>query len=226
MKKGFLILSLLVGVCSVFGAAFISNNTVEAAALDDFKAKCVQLGGVYKYAAIDGGRTPFHYCSINGSGISDSIGGTTEEGALNQINQYVDNPEKYECNRTAGKQWNNTTGVCEDKAASGSSIPVTTCPVTSFFGTEICDPNDPESVEGAIPKLIITILNWALIGVGTVVVIFVVIGGVIYMTAAGSAERAKQGTKIIGNAILGLVLYLVMISVLNFIIPGGVFTGT
>lgn len=101
----------------------------------------------------------------------------------------------------------------------------TKCPDTSFFGQDYCG-DDGDIAGDALPRLIIDVLNWALVGVGTIVVIFIVIGGIIYMTAAGSAEQAKKGTTMIRNALLGLVLYLVMISVLNFLIPGGIFSGT
>lgn len=116
-------------------------------------------------------------------------------------------------------------GASVNAEEAAGPIPNTSCPDTAFFDPDrYCDGD--KIADDAIQKLIIDILNWALVGVGTVVVIFVVIGGIMYMTAAGSAERAKSGTKIIGNAILALVLYLLMISILNFIIPGGVFSGT
>lgn len=113
--------------------------------------------------------------------------------------------------------------VNSESSAGYGAVDALTCPDTAFFG-DICKAGaDPDNV---IPRLIIVILNWALVGVGTVVIIFIIIGGIMYMTAAGSQERAKNGVTMIRNAILGLVLYLVMITVLNFLIPGGLFSGS
>ena len=66
-------------------------------------------------------------------------------------------------------------------------------------------------------------LSWALIGVGTVVVIVIVYGAIQYMTAAGDPARAKNGLNTIYGAVLGLLLYLAMLAIVNFIIPGGGF---
>lgn len=115
-----------------------------------------------------------------------------------------------------------TTADSNTSSNSNSAVPSDECPETSFFGKTYCDGD--KIAADAIPRMIIDILNWALVGVGTVVVIFVVIGGIMYMTAAGSQEQAKNGTKVIRNAVLGLVLYILMLSILNFIVPGGVFS--
>jgi hypothetical protein len=77
-----------------------------------------------------------------------------------------------------------------------------------------------------ITKLIVIILNWMLIGVGTVVIIFVVVGGIQYTTAAGNQESAKKGIEKIRNAVIALALYLVMLALLNFLVPGGIFYAT
>ena len=114
----------------------------------------------------------------------------------------------------------NTQPVDPNNTPNTPNSPIATCPDTLFF-QGICDETQ---IGYGITGLIVMILNWALVGVGTVVTIMVVIGGGIYMTAAGSQERAKQGIKIIRNALLGLVLYLIMLSALNFLVPGGIFT--
>ena len=177
----------------------------------DFQAKCESLGGISEHAMIDMGRHDFFYCSINGSGVNNSIGGETEAGAITQINEYIENSVAYHCRRTPGKTWNSTENRCEgiDPLVAGTECEV-------YFnwgaGTDQC----PSIIDTAR-----VIFNWVAIGVSTVVVIMVVIGAIQYMTAGGSQEQAKKGIEIIRNAILALVLYMIMWALLNFLVPGG-----
>jgi heme exporter protein D len=78
----------------------------------------------------------------------------------------------------------------------------------------------------SIQELVRLFFNWLAIGVGVVVVIFVVVGAIQYITAAGNQEQAKKAIERIRNAVLALGLYLIMWALMNFIIPGGVFTAT
>lgn len=49
--------------------------------------------------------------------------------------------------------------------------------------------------------------------------IMIVIGGYIYMTAGGSAERVGMAKTFIGSALLGIVLALAAVAILNVINP-------
>jgi hypothetical protein len=81
------------------------------------------------------------------------------------------------------------------------------------------------SSDNAIMDTIVTIFNWASIGVVTVVVIFVVVGAIQYMTGSsgGKDKETKSGLGTIRNAILALGLYFIMWTLLNYLVPGGVF---
>ncbi|GHU07579.1 hypothetical protein FACS189431_2370 [Alphaproteobacteria bacterium] len=76
---------------------------------------------------------------------------------------------------------------------------------------------------GIIP-VIIQIFNWLAIGVSIIVVLMVIVGAIRYMTAGGNQEGAKKGIAMIRNAIIALVLYMVMWALLNFLVPGGIFS--
>lgn len=58
--------------------------------------------------------------------------------------------------------------------------------------------------------------------VGLGVVLMLIIGGIQYMTSSGNPQAVAAAKKRIGNALLGLVLFLLMFGILNFIIPGGI----
>jgi hypothetical protein len=73
--------------------------------------------------------------------------------------------------------------------------------------------------------VIMTIFNWLSVGVVVVVIIFVVVGAIQYMTGSqgGSGEKTSGGIGTIRNAILALGLYFIMWALVNYLVPGGVF---
>jgi heme/copper-type cytochrome/quinol oxidase subunit 2 len=82
-----------------------------------------------------------------------------------------------------------------------------------------------KSNDTAILDTIIFIFNMLSIGVVTIVIVFVVVGAIQYMTGSKTGEDNKTASGIgtIKNAILALGLYLIMWSLLNYLVPGGVF---
>ena len=60
-------------------------------------------------------------------------------------------------------------------------------------------------------------------GVGMAVVGGVVAGSYLYITARANVSQTQQGQNMIINAVIGLLLFIFMYAILQFIIPGGVF---
>lgn len=73
-----------------------------------------------------------------------------------------------------------------------------------------------------IKSLVKTILEWALYLAAVTAIIFIVIGGYYYITAAGNDARAASGRKTLTNALIGLVLvvlsYMIVQVVYKFIV--------
>lgn len=67
------------------------------------------------------------------------------------------------------------------------------------------------------------IINFLAAGVGIIVVIMVVVGGVQYTASGGDPNAAAEARKRITNGLIALVTFAFMYSILEFIIPGGVF---
>ena len=80
------------------------------------------------------------------------------------------------------------------------------------------------SGDNGILSLVATLLNWLAVGVAAAVLIGIVYGAIIYATAAGDESKAKHGIEIIRNAVIALILYALMWSFLQFLIPGGLFS--
>lgn len=64
-------------------------------------------------------------------------------------------------------------------------------------------------------------VNFLAAGVGIAAVGFIVWGSILYAGSDGTAETAKRGISYITNAVIGLVLFLAMYAIINFLVPGG-----
>jgi hypothetical protein len=72
-------------------------------------------------------------------------------------------------------------------------------------------------------SLLLMAINILTAGIGVAAVGGIVYGAVLYSSAGGSQEQVKKAIGIITNVVIGVVAYALMFSVLNFIIPGGLF---
>lgn len=61
------------------------------------------------------------------------------------------------------------------------------------------------------------------VGVGILAVGGLVWGGILYASAGDKADQVKQAVTIITNVIIGLLLFVFLAAIVNFLIPGGVF---
>jgi predicted membrane protein len=67
------------------------------------------------------------------------------------------------------------------------------------------------------------IIRFLSIGVGIAITIAMIAAGIQYSASEGSAEASTKAKKRIESAITGLVIYIFAFSVLQFLIPGGIF---
>jgi len=69
-------------------------------------------------------------------------------------------------------------------------------------------------------SIITTIINVTLGILGVLAVLYLVYGGVQYITAGGDAEKAAKGRTAITNAIIGVVIIAVSLALYNFVAEG------
>lgn len=67
-----------------------------------------------------------------------------------------------------------------------------------------------------ILNLVLQILTW---GVGIAAVVGIVIAAIVYTTAGGDPAKTKMAKTMIFNIGIGLVLYVLLYAILNFILP-------
>lgn len=96
---------------------------------------------------------------------------------------------------------------------------------TSFdFGCQ----DDADTTSGELERnpifgLLLFAINFLTAGIGIAAVGFIVWGAVIYSAAGGNKERVQTAISYITNAVIGLLLFISMFAIANFLIPGGVF---
>lgn len=69
-----------------------------------------------------------------------------------------------------------------------------------------------------------TIIRFLSAGVGLVIVTMIIISGVQYSASGGNSDGMQAAKKRLGNAVVALLLFLFMTAILNFLIPGGLFS--
>lgn len=72
--------------------------------------------------------------------------------------------------------------------------------------------------------VLLLVINILTAGVGVAAIGGIVYGSILYTSAGGSPEQVKKAIGIITNVVIGVIAYALMFSLLNFIIPGGLFT--
>lgn len=75
-----------------------------------------------------------------------------------------------------------------------------------------------------VSQIVLVAVNFLAIGVGIAVVGGIVFGALRYTSANGNATQAQQGVTYIVNSVLGLLLFIFMYAIINFLVPGGLFT--
>lgn len=95
------------------------------------------------------------------------------------------------------------------------------CIDTLLFG-QVCDKCDG----GAIFKVVSFFLKTVSAGVLVLAVIGIIICGVMLVTSRDNAGQVAKAKKRMIEIIIGIVVYALMFTVINFIIPGGVITST
>lgn len=77
--------------------------------------------------------------------------------------------------------------------------------------------------ESAVWQVLIFVLNIVTGIIGVVAVGGIVYGGMMYASAQDNASQVQEAVSIIRNVVIGIVMYVGMFALLQFLIPGGIF---
>lgn len=108
--------------------------------------------------------------------------------------------------------------TCIDKCQPGEIYTA-----VSLDGQTNCTKEKAKTVEeNPMYVWLIGIIRFLSAGVGIAVVGGIVWGGIMYAAGRDNPGQTQRATAIIVNALIGLLLYIFMFAILNFLIPGGI----
>ena len=76
----------------------------------------------------------------------------------------------------------------------------------------------PNQSTGTLDNALTVILNGIILIMGIVAVVFIIIGGVNYMTSSGDANKTKKAKDTILYAVIGLIICALAFAIVNFVI--------
>ena len=94
---------------------------------------------------------------------------------------------------------------------------------TSIIDCKDSSGKDAKTGEEAIYNILGMVIKIMTGAIGLVATAAVVYGAILYGSAADNPENIKKAKGIWTNVVIGLIAFAFMVSILNFIIPGGVF---
>lgn len=96
---------------------------------------------------------------------------------------------------------------------------------TYFDYGDICDGNTKEGGnDNPIFGILLSIMNILAGLVSLAVVGGILYGAFLYASARDNSQQTQKGIQVITDAVIALILYFALYAIINFIVPGGLFT--
>ena len=71
---------------------------------------------------------------------------------------------------------------------------------------------------GSLLGTINTVVTWFLTIAGAIAVIYLIYGGILYITAGGDAEKATKGRTALINAVIGIIIIALAIVIVQWVV--------
>lgn len=108
-----------------------------------------------------------------------------------------------------------TTPALQAGALECSVLPNEICSSADYKGDNVSNTG--------IWKLLVLVINIMTTGVALTAVGGIVYGSILYTSAAGNPEQVKKAKMMLLNVAIGVLAFALMYSLLQWLIPGGVF---
>lgn len=92
------------------------------------------------------------------------------------------------------------------------------CDGLALTGTQGCDPAATAAAESNVEKIIQTVINLLSLAVGIIAVIFIIIGGLKYVTSSGDSNNVNSAKNTILYALIGLVIVVLAQVIVRFVL--------
>lgn len=114
-------------------------------------------------------------------------------------------------------------GIASVLGLSAAAIQPTQAAQCAGVATSIIQCDEKEGGENTVMWLLVMTVNIMAIGVAIAAVGGVVWAAILYTTAADNPAQVAKAKTILFNVAIGLAAYGLMFSLINFLVPGGVF---
>ena len=94
---------------------------------------------------------------------------------------------------------------------------------TTFLSCDSTGGQSGDIENSAVWQVLIIAFNIVTGVVGIAAVGGLVWGAIMYSTAQDNASQVQQAVGVIRNVVIGVVMYVAMFSILQYLIPGGIF---
>jgi hypothetical protein len=130
------------------------------------------------------------------------------------------NPYEQTPTNTPTPRTSTNTNTTKNTTGNGGK-PINVCGVISTCPTWIdaykSESNTPESLAKSIVKFILTLVYFAIYISSAVAVAFIVVAGYRYITSQGDEKNTKPALDTLKNAVIGLVLAILSLTIVTFI---------
>lgn len=174
----------------------------------------------YLSTASNSGQTP--YTKVDGGCDTLIVGAPVRSGG----------PDSSTCNNVASDPNTDFQDLCLNTDTKGNIIQTNHfCGKgdgnevhTSFnFGCKGDDPNFTDPYLNPIVDIAFALFRFLSAGVGLVVVGSIVLAGIQYTASRGDPQATGAAIKRISNSLIGLLIYVFLFAIANFLVPGGMF---
>lgn len=199
-----------------------SSNSAFADASSKAKAYCAKYTDNAKLkAACEHGYVKGYNKSTRGDCFTYAQNKLPDRYSASQVK----GSETYKACATAKVQGKNDRAT-DDGAGKGQALSGSKCgDVTTFFDYSCGSDADKKSGGDKNPifRILLTVVAWLTAGVMVAVIGGIVYGGFLYMTAQDNTGQTQKGITVIVDSVIGLIAFGLMWTILNFIIPGGIY---
>lgn len=104
---------------------------------------------------------------------------------------------------------------------ANSSVGALEC---TILPADVCSSAESDGTEGegsSIFKILIIVVKVLTAAVGVVAVGALVYAGIMYASAGGDGNQVAEAKKLIRNTIIGIVVFGLMATAINWLVPGG-----
>lgn len=70
---------------------------------------------------------------------------------------------------------------------------------------------------GSLEDVLRNVVTWVLFLAGAIAIVYLIYGGILYITAGGDAEKATKGRTAVVNAVIGVIIIMLALVIVQWV---------